>query len=421
MPEAAGAVLEAPVSTGTGGEVSSQDGSTQEVSPQATGPEVDAKHPETSGGKPAEQQVPGTKADLRATLRDASKREALKAIDPALPGLLRDALHGHEQLMREFPGGLNEAIDFRKIVHEMGGREGLEEARQTVDDFSSLDEAYTEGKPEFVDRIAQGDPEAFERMVPLAIQKFGQTSPELYNHVMSRVIINTCDQAGLSNALSELYKGASEEAKPVIKQIFDWVEDFRTVAAKVPEKKVDEREQQLTQKEQQFAQQQAQALVHSVDSDSIKYRDSIIAREIKPFGDWQTMDPDRRGAVCSWISQRAGKTLNADNRFLDRRMRLVMDGDRNGLAKLEQSKLDELVPKLVPQAAKVFGVTKAAAKPGQPAAKPGQQQQATKPAPKGVLLVKEAPKVIDRSKTTPEMIFKNQAYRPDGQLVQWPA
>ena len=395
----------------------------QDNSAEVSGQSTDAGADEqTTGTETAEKDVQGqqpTKGDLRSVLKDPAKREALKALDPSLPGLLRDALHGRETLMREFPGGLNEAIDFKKIVHEMGGREGLQEVRETADDYSALDELYTEGKPEFVQKIAEGDPDAFQRMVPAAVEQFAQMAPEAYQNMMARVLINTFDGVGLSNALrGHLSASAGRNQRAGIKEILDYVESFRSIAAKVPEKKVDPERQKLETEKQTFAQQKAQEVSRAVDRESIQHRDSIIAREIKPFGDWGTMDPDRRGAVAAWISQRIGKTLQADRGFMDRRTRLIASGDRDGLARLEQGKLDEMVPRLVPQAAKVFGVSAAAKVQPKEAAKP--TQAAAKP-PQGWSQVKSAPNPsnIDRRKTSADMIFKNQAILTDGRRVQW--
>ena len=419
MPEAI-ASPEATASASTGAE--SSVGSVEEVSSGSTGAE-------NEGGESGAEKVegaktdaqPAAKGDLRSVLKDPAKREALKALDPALPGILRDALHGRETLMKEFPGGLNEAIEFKKIVHEMGGREGLSEVKATADDYSALDQLYTEGKPEFVKQIAEGDPEAFARMVPTAIQEFGRINPEMYEHVMSRVLVNTFDNAGLTNALRGLLSSAGDAAKPVVQEILDWAESFRALASKVPEKKVDADRQKFENEKTQFQQQQVQALVKAVDSDSIKHRDSVIEREIAPFGDWKSMDPDRRGAVAKWISERIGRTLGNDRAFLDRRNRLIANGDRGGLAKLEQSKLDELVPRLVPQAAKVFGVSKAQG--GKQAAKPSVKgQSTTTKAPQGVVMVKSMPSLdkIDREATKRLGIaFNNQAKLKDGRIVQW--
>ena len=173
------------------------------------------------------------------------------------------------------------------------------------------------------------------------------------------------------------------------------------------------------ERSQEFQKKQFQALVKSVDSESIKHRDSLIEREIAPFGDWKTMDGDRRGAVANWISERVGRMLTADTGFMGRWNRLVQNGDREGLAKLERDKLSEVVPRLVPMAAKVFGVSKAAGKPQPKPAQAG--QPAAKPAP-GIQMVKGPPSIdkVDREATKRlGLAFNNQAKLKNGQIVQW--
>jgi hypothetical protein len=413
MLEAAGATLEVAAPASTGADSSVQADNSAEESNQLTGTEGEGGTG-TGAEETEAQPVAGAKFDARAVIKDPSKLAALKAVDPALVGFVRDAVFSQREL--EKAGGLKTLIESHKFAQEVGGRDGWQATKDDLASWDQLDKDFSEGKPEFVERIAKGDPEAFERMVPLALQQIGKSNPEMYSHLMSRVIINTMDQAGLTNALKGLLGTAGDTAKPIIQEIIDWAEGFRATASKVPEKKVDAREQKLTEREQEFSNKQAQMLVRSVDSDSIKHRDSIIAREIKPFGDWDTMDADRRGAVAAWISQRIGKTLSADSRFMERRNTLIANGDRDGLAKLEQAKLDELAPKLVPQAAKVFGVTKAAAKAAQ-AAKPG--QTATVKAPQGWVQLKGRidMSMVDRTKTDSNMLMDNKAVYKDGRKV----
>jgi|SRR6185312_1848905 len=410
MPELEGAVAEAPVESS----VSAESVSTSEDTGQSS--EVESQGTETqteTEGQQTEQQTTG-KFDATGLIKDPQKREALKALDPSLPGFIRDAVWSKKQA--DAAGGLPALLETHKYVTELGGREFVEQAKTEIGEWEALDKAFTEGRPEFVKNIAQSDPEAFEKMVPLAIQEFANTSPEQYQHIMARVMVNTFDGVGLTNALKGLLQTVGDGAKQGLQEVIDWVESFRATASKVPEKKIDPERQKFDQERQQFAQKQAELLVKSVDADSIRHRDSVIAREIKPFGDWETMDQDRKSAVASWISQRIGKQLGADKGFLNRRDTLIANGDREGLAKLEQAKLDDLVPKLVPSAAKVFGVTKSQAKV-QEKAKPG----TVVARPKGVTLLQKAPSAdqIDRFKTKPEDIFKNQAVLKNGTRVQW--
>ena len=417
MPEIAVAEAAAPASTGA--ESTGQGENLDNISSQPTGAEVEGQEATEQLDEQTPAAQPATKGDLKSILKDPAKREALKALDPSLPGLLRDALHGREALLREFPGGLDEAVEVKKIVHEMGGREGLSEVKATVDDFNNLDKLYTEGNADFVKQIAEGDPDAFAKMVPQALSVFATSNPEQYQHIIARVLMSTFDGVGLSSALKGILQSVDAKAQPAVQEILDYVESFRPLASKIPEKKIDPERQKLETERQEFQQKQVQALVKAVDSESIKHRDSVIEREIAPFGDWKTMDGDRRGAVAKWISERIGKALGADQAFLDRRNRLIGNGDRDGLAKLEQEKLDYWVPRLVPQTAKVFGVSKMAGKPQPKPAQAG--QPAAKPAP-GIQMVKGPPSIdkVDREATKRlGLAFNNQAKLKNGQIVQW--
>jgi hypothetical protein len=413
MPEVP--VIEAPAAAPAESVESSHQENFGQESTESTGTQIETQDTGAVETEATEQTPQGGKFDASGLIKDPAKKEALKALDPSLPGFIRDAVFTRKQI--EAAGGLPALLEDRKFIAENGGREFFTQAKEELQSWDELDKAFTEGRPDFPQRIAKADPEAFTKMMPFALQEFATVAPEHYQHIGSRIVINTAEANRWPALLQTLYgmTGDKPEAQTAIKQMWDSLEGLREMASKVPEKKIDPREQQLTQREQEFAQKQATILTKSVDADSIRHRDSVIAREIKPFGDWETMDADRKGAVAAWISQRIGSVLGKDKAFLDRRNQLIMAGDRDGLAKLESDKLSEMVPKLVPQAAKVFGVSKAAAKaaPKPPAAAPK--------APAGVVMLKNAPSpsMVDRRKTTPEMVFQNQAVLTDGRKVQW--
>lgn len=416
MPE--GAVMEAPIaapaatSESVSSPISEAPESTQSTELEST------ETPESTGESLETQAKPGVRADLSSVLKDPAKREALKAIDPSLPGLLRDAAFGAQQIKKEFPqGGLKEAIQYRDVIKQNGGLQGIQDVKQSVQDYDNLDQLYTEGKPEFVQQIAQGDPDAFERMVPLAIEQFSKQSPEQYQHVMSKVLINTLDSAGFPQILQELYKTGTDEAKALIQQAWDKIEGYRGLASKIPEKKVDPERQKLETEKQTWAQQKMQDVEAGVNRRSVEHRDSLIAKELKPFANWQDLDDDRKSAIIREVRARTAKLVNADEGWKNQRQRLLQNGDAEGVARLEKQFLDEQIPNIVPRVAKLFW-----SNPGKPTAKPG--IQTNKPAviaPKGFQMMKSAPdsNKIDRRATTRDMVMNNQAILVGGQKVQW--
>jgi hypothetical protein len=423
MPE--GAVMDAPVaapaatSESVSSDISSHGSTTEGTSAVDTGvdPGVETQ---TEGDQ---QPKVGGKADLGTFIKDAAKREALKAIDPSLPGLIRDAAFGAQQVRKEFPaGGLKEAIEYRDTVKQMGGVQGIQETKQYLDNYDNLDQLYTEGKPEFVQQIAQGDPEAFERMVPLAIEQFSKQSPEAYQHVMSKVLVATLDGAKFSDKLRAVYAATQDPAaKAALEEMYNSIEGYKELASKIPEKKINPEFQKLEQEKQAWAEQKTKQIESSVNRQSTQYRDSMIAKELKPFAKWEELDDDRKSAVIREFKARSGKIANADESFKSTRLRYLQNGDEEGLAKLERQFLDQHGPQIIPRVAKLFW-----SNPSKPAPKNDQPQPNGngKPAtPKGFQFVKSmpGPNEIRRGVggTTRDMLMANQAILNDGRKVQW--
>ena len=91
MPELEGAVAEPAESS-----VSLEQGNSVEESSQSTG-EVEQQG--TEGAVETETEAkPTGKFDASSLIKDPAKRESLKALDPALPGFIRDAVFQRKQI-----------------------------------------------------------------------------------------------------------------------------------------------------------------------------------------------------------------------------------------------------------------------------------------------------------------------------------
>src|SRR5580658_6465228 len=107
MPDlAAGATLEVAAPASTGAEEVVQADNSADESSQSTDTGVDTTQTDaTDPNAPA----PGTKFDARAIIKDPAKLAALKAVDPALVGFVRDAVFSQREL--EKAGGLKTLIE----------------------------------------------------------------------------------------------------------------------------------------------------------------------------------------------------------------------------------------------------------------------------------------------------------------------
>lgn len=419
MPE--GAVAEAPIAAPAASSESVSSGiSDSQVSTSSTqGTTEQVEHSAETGteGEVVDGQRAG-RFNLNSMLQDPAKKEAIKAIDPSLIGFLRDAEFGAKQLKKEFPtGGMKEAIQYRDAIKQYGGAEGIRESMEYAKGYDQLDQLYTEGKPEFIQQIAQGDPEAFEKMVPTAIEHFAKTSPEMYQHVMSKVLVNTLNSAQFPEMLQQIYsKTESPEAKQLLEQVWDKIEGYKKLAQNIPEKKVNPEFEKLEREKTAWQQQKRQDMEKSINGRSTQHRDNLIAREIKSYADWGTLDEDRKEAVVREVKARTAKIANSDPDFRRQRDRYLENGDSEGAAKLERDFLDTHIPQIAPKVAKLFWSNP---KPAPSKDKP--VVNGTRPADKGFQLLKSAPdsNKIDKRATTRDMVMANKAVLIGGQKVTW--
>lgn len=419
MPE--GAVAEAPIAAPAASSESVSSGiSDSQVSTSSTqGTTEQVEHSAETGSEG--EVVDGQKAgrlDINSILRDPAKKEALKAIDPALIGVLRDAQFGSQQLKKEFPGGIKEALQYRDAIKQYGGAEGIRESMEYAKGYDELDSFYVNEPDKFIQKISQNDPEAFERAMTPAIEHFAKTSPEMYQHVMSKVLVNTLNSAQFPEMLQQIYsKTESPEAKQLLEQVWDKIEGYKKLAQNIPEKKVNPEFEKLEREKTAWQQQKRQDMEKSINGRSTQHRDNLIAREIKSYADWGTLDEDRKEAVVREVKARTAKIANSDPDFRRQRDRYLENGDSEGAAKLERDFLDTHIPQIAPKVAKLFWSNPV--KQVQKTDKPG--TNGTKPADKGFQLLKSAPdsNKIDKRATTRDMVMANKAVLIGGQKVQW--
>src|SRR5580692_7660996 len=128
MPEDMGAVglAEAPA-TETGSETVETQVETGAEDGVDTG---DSNEVDSSGANKDLTGKTPVKTKLNLSEVAKSKADALKAIDPALPGTLRAAAYELNGFLKEFPAGVKEATALKATLGEFGGVEGIKETTQ---------------------------------------------------------------------------------------------------------------------------------------------------------------------------------------------------------------------------------------------------------------------------------------------------
>lgn len=426
---AEGAVLESSIAGTEGGEgggehveIEGQQGSEgSEQGQQGTEGQDGSESQQQQQGQRQQQQ--GGKLTLDNLLKTST--EKLKAINPALPNFLRDVMRREQTLNREFPGGIKEALAVRDALAEFGGVEGAEETREALSDYGRLEEMYEKGDPEFMDRLAEAAPEAFSRVMPAGLERWRATDPEMYSHVLAKVIVNTLDGAKISDQLAAIYQSAEKpEMKEAVSRIWQIIEGYRQTAEKAPQQKApDPRQKQLDQREQRLTQQEQQAKFAPVKTAGIQHITKVVDREMAQSYQWADADPDIQQAIRERV-QHEMTVLSKKTGFDKEVDRLIARGDAKNLQRRIEAFQDKHIPQILPRISKLFAIKpKAAAKTnGQQQQRQGQGQQQQRQPDRGWEQVSKIPSAgeIDRSKTDADMILSNKAILKNGRKVQWP-
>jgi len=170
--------------------------------------------PDTLGAveTPAEETPAPVAADVPAIengrLSAPAKEylDKLKTENPALEKQFRNALYAHAQYQKELPGGLKELQAMRSLVEERGGADGLREMAERLGSFEEFDKTYFAGDPRALEHMT-ATPEgkdALVRLMPAALDKFQQISPDGYTSHMAGLFAATMDSWRVPVALELL-------------------------------------------------------------------------------------------------------------------------------------------------------------------------------------------------------------------------
>ena len=415
-PEMAGAVAEA----GTGSE------STEPIESAGEVIEGSESGAETEGSESAETQrveKPGvTKTRANLETLSSAKKEALKAIDPSLPGLIRDAVFAQKTLQREFPGGLKEAVALRDTFEAAGGEAGIRETQEAIADYGRLEQWFEAGDKQFVERLAEASPESFSAMMTPGLETWRAKDPEMYTHVMAKVMMNTLGPQ-VTQTLRQAYDliaadKANGAAANAIADLHDKLLGLGQAAGKQPERKVDPNKTALSQREQELSQREMKANLSPVRSEGLRQIESVTDSEMNRSYQWSDTDPDVQEAVRNEVRQRLIKLSKKDVNFTDNYNKLVERQDWAGLKRHVSRFQAKVLPGIVSQAARLFNVkAKGTAKP----AVKGAATTTAKPAEQGWVRVSAAPNIkeIDRAKTNEDMIYEGKAVLKSGKKVTW--
>lgn len=357
-----------------------------------------ADDPEESGdeteGEPdqesEEEPVEGKPTDGRK-MPDGLKKAiaSLKATSPEVAKQIKGIYYAEQEYRAAFPKP-EDAIAAKNLIEEIGGQEGIQEIAAEREEWNKIDSDFSEGKPEFVKSLAEGNPEAFLKTAPHVINEFANRAPEQYAYYTNRLTLNTMASAGLSlqglHGAYERYKDSNPEAAGIIAEVYNAMYDLNSKAAQFEQKRTDPREEQLKQREQEFETKRRADFETGVANQAEKFLGEKMQPEIERIIGNRKVDPEAMKEFKKMVQGKVGEMLAAIPGIEDKLEAYYRTGDSAKSVAYIQSQYNRLLP----QAAKVIEpfLRNIAPSPAKPQQKQGGKSEPSEP---GTVVLKEMP------------------------------
>jgi hypothetical protein len=329
---------------------------------------------------------------------------------------LKNLWFSHQAFRKEVPGGLNEVRQLKEFHQTVGGPEGLQQLQSVATELENIDAQLASGDPKLIGQVAQ-NPEAFNKLITSGIEHWAKTSPEDYQHVMARVMVNTFN-GGPVNILNQLQQALSaknfEQASQLFDKFADWYQGIESIAAKQPERKIDPQVEKFNQEKTAWEQQKTKDFQAAVGNDVKTHYNSgfksELAKEFKArnldLASLEKSDPESFGIMMSQCDQMLGRTLQADAAFIKQYSAMLKTMDRGKAVQFAKAKIDSVLPGVVQKVYKAFNRLGGGPKPVQ------QPQQAATTQQAQVVRGTKAPAQdqIDWSRSKPGDVLDGKAF-----------
>lgn len=314
--------------------------------------EAEGEESEGDGIEETEEGKEEVAADGRK-MPDGLKKalSALKETSPEVRKQVKELFYSNQDYRAVFAKPAD-AVAAKTLIDEVGGQEGIQEIQAERQEWGKIDADFSEGKPEFVKSLAEGNPEAFLKTAPHVINEFAQRAPEQYAYYANQVALNTFANAGLSlQGLAGAYDRYKDnpQAQAVIAEVHNALFDLKEKSAKFEEKRssVDPDREKLQQEKSQFEQQRRADFEGGIANDAEKYLKDKMQPEIDRIINGRKIDKDAMSGYQEMVQAKVEKLLGAIPGFGDKLEAFYRTGDKAKSLQYIQQKYNQVLPEAV--------------------------------------------------------------------------
>lgn len=331
---------------------------------------------------------------LKLSEKARAELDRIKAENPRLAREMRAALFDRKTLLAKVPGGVKEALATIEAYEAEGGSEAVQQVKQELGQWKDLDADFQAGRPEFVNDIAAGNPEAFTKIGPVFMAKLAEIAPDVFSCEVSKVFAQdmAANDVVLTMRLFQREIAAlPEESRGPVQQLWNQLAayvDRVNGMAKTPPK-----QEQVTPKGAPTSEldQREQALtIREFGSEKARVLDSVTASELAKNAGNRKFSEEKLSTIRELYSLALDKLVKSIPGHTAKVDRFVAAKDRVGYRKHMEAAIRSKAPMAMAQAFRKAGVggkpgpvqAKTAAKPAASPARPantGFTRVATKP------------------------------------------
>jgi hypothetical protein len=406
--------------------------------------EVDAGSTEADGGG-EESQAEGSEQSLRgsALWREVkSLTQEGKPLTPKQLSALNKVIHRADALDSKYPEGLT-ALEGRMAAikpliedESVPFEQAIAQTVQERDYFRELDSLFTGGKPEFVDKMADASPEAFQNIAPAVFRKYAEVNPEGYSSYVANAVVAHMNSAGVPMNFQVLdafwpqvpaFPGKDQFQKALV-GIIDWSDALKGLAARKIEQKAipgQQNGQPDANRETQLAEREQQITLSEWNSSIRAQSEGFVRSEAVKAAGKTALTEKEHQTVLAKVKEEYSARLQGNPGYTSAAGGYVKAGNKASYIQRVQSEQKKIIPGAVRRA--VMDVIEARPK-NTPKVAPSQNGP-KKPATSltGAVQFRKIagpPRTlnmqVDLNKTTHTMLTKRQAYiKGEDRPVTW--
>jgi hypothetical protein len=394
---------------------------TDEVSGDQSAVDESGEAPQAEPQAAEQPENEGDGRVLNPELRSHLKQ--LKAVNPRLEKAIRGTFFALNSFKQAFPGGVQEAQQFKTELQAFGGFEGIKSIQESSTKLQEIDGKLEKGDPSVVDGLSEMLPvEAYPAIAGKFLDTFGAKDAEGYQRMMSGIIANTFEASGVPFHLQRIEDfiqfGKTEEAVKLLREVGNWANGFRQTASTKPQPKpVDPNAEKFQQERQALEQEKTQIFTQTVSTELGSWSTNRITELAGQYLKGRNLNADQKQALEAKVLGKVKAAQMGNKEFAANFQKYYSAKDKDGLLKFVKADADKLLPNAVKDSFRVlFSDFGAKAQP-----KPVDGAKPPAAADAGFIKVSGPPHpdTVNLKATDFRMRMHSQAILKDGRRVTW--